>query len=71
MSHRFLIVSAAALALIGCSKSTPLENDLVANITPLDENTADASLNGIVDVAADDGDAPSDNALPPAETNER
>ena len=71
MKHRFLIVSAAALALFGCSKSAPLENELVSNITPIDENGADASLNGIVEVPADDGDAPNENALPPVETHTR
>jgi hypothetical protein len=68
MRHRFLLVAAAALALAACGKSAT-ENELTANFTPLDENTADSSLGGIVEIPTDDSDAPSENALLPLEKN--
>lgn len=68
MRNRFMLIAAAALALAACGKSAT-ENDAVANITPLDENAADGALGGIVEIPADDGDAPTANALQPLETN--
>ena len=65
MTHRLLILSAAAMALAGCHHAAaPVPgNEAGANITALDEANLSADTN-ITDVPADDGDAPAQ-----AETN--
>ena len=65
---RLPLIAATALALAGCAKPAP-DNALASNITSMDENAADAGLANIVEIPADDGDAPTDNALVPIEKN--
>jgi len=71
--NRVLIAALPLFALAACGGKTQPGNQTAeapaGNITVLNENAADASLNNIVDIAPDDGDAPGDNGDAPVDAN--